>query len=669
MQNPVWQVQAITQSGPSSGVGGGSMGSPEHVPEHTYIAVASPTDNGFIAEATEYHTIYGLNPVTVNSIEHLVELLAGSTSSLSRIRIVSHVFFPDPGDPPAPTNMNLVFFTGQPRGRGFPQAWFYKFGISDEEGLDALFQSLLEANHNLMSPLFSVPINTNGGVESLDRAVILALRNKFNSSTTPTASALLSPFGLTGSTAQPTGDLRTLVQLITDLFAINEFSDIHLRDDATTPVDHPLSASQITILRNFINNRITELQQSLETPTRTIAHMQDLQQEITSLALSDFPVGLGAFPDFTIYTNVEQHFFQNHDDFRSNLAIVKNRFSSDSVIDIRGCRVAADPGLEYLHALKEFFGNSGDEPTVTGPEWFQSFSTLGFIDRSSEGQIDSIYNSGNSGLSRDDVRSEYETWSERIGIPTHLTFYTDLCAGSAMDFINMSWKSELPQLNMDAIQYNGFGALSFSDTINRLAAIFSIPTNQRPSNTELTNMNTVFQIESITTFPAPADMITQLTDIATALSVTVSNMPTEATLNTSTFQSVISQLKTGISTHAKITGFKSAIGQKLTAATAGIRYMLMIGIPLMVQDSTAGQATNVRLIYYTPLEEDSLRSFMKATWAASPPLPNGIIANDTSIPFNSAHARQVATLTPDRANSQFVVNPSFEYANHIKSVS
>jgi hypothetical protein len=57
--------------------------------------------------------------------------------------------------------------------------------------------------------------------------------------------------------------------------------------------------------------------------------------------------------------------------FRDKLNRMRNRFTKDSWIDIRGCEVGASAG--YLKAIAEFFGSGTNRPRVSAPDLFQSF--------------------------------------------------------------------------------------------------------------------------------------------------------------------------------------------------------------------------------------------------------------------------------------------------------
>src|SRR4051812_46774841 len=82
------------------------FGIPEHVPEETYIVQPLTGDNGFIASANGYHTTYGLNPVTIHSLEHLAHLLTGHSTHIDRMRLVGHIGLSDTGD----ANLFVAFF-------------------------------------------------------------------------------------------------------------------------------------------------------------------------------------------------------------------------------------------------------------------------------------------------------------------------------------------------------------------------------------------------------------------------------------------------------------------------------------------------------------------------------------------------------------------------------
>ena len=118
----------VATGGGGGGGGGGTLpgpdpeaatpaalfGQPDFAPQLTFIVQASPADNGFIALALQFHQNSGLNPITINSIEEIVDILGDSTRSgtgiINRMRIVSHVFF-DSSGLRQPVNMMLKFLS------------------------------------------------------------------------------------------------------------------------------------------------------------------------------------------------------------------------------------------------------------------------------------------------------------------------------------------------------------------------------------------------------------------------------------------------------------------------------------------------------------------------------------------------------------------------------
>ncbi len=103
-----WNITAALPTG-STGTRQ-PVGVPETIPEKTFISRqlqsgdGFPTAqmnhlNGFIQIATQFHTTYGLAPITVNSFEDIVNRHRTLTAQIERIRLVSHgndsfLFFP-----------------------------------------------------------------------------------------------------------------------------------------------------------------------------------------------------------------------------------------------------------------------------------------------------------------------------------------------------------------------------------------------------------------------------------------------------------------------------------------------------------------------------------------------------------------------------------------------
>ena len=169
------------------------FGLPEHVPEETYIVQALAGDNGFIASANDYHTTYGLNPTTITSLEHLLDLVDNRTTHLARLRIVGHVGVSDTGH----ANLNVAFFEGGQR--VVTAAMLNGFGESDEKGLLAIL--------NIFTPNYTYP-PTSPVLPTLVRKIIDGLR--------ATNGTVLTPFGLDTS-YNHSGDLSLFLIVASDL--------------------------------------------------------------------------------------------------------------------------------------------------------------------------------------------------------------------------------------------------------------------------------------------------------------------------------------------------------------------------------------------------------------------------------------------------------------------
>lgn len=233
------QFWAITPALPTGTAGTRpDVGFPETIPDVTFIArelVAAdgfPAAqrnhlNGFIQGARQYHNLYGLSPITINSVEDILNHFRTLTTPIGRMRIVSH------GND---SFLFLPLFTGGMWDFGLEQTRLQAFQSSDEAGLRFLIAG---------SPP-SDPLLIDGVSQ-----IVTGIRAH--------NSAVLAPFGLQAS-GMPTGELRKFFEIINDQYQTRHGSVAINRD----PPPHVLlSAAQqttmttsLTLIENAIRTRL-----------------------------------------------------------------------------------------------------------------------------------------------------------------------------------------------------------------------------------------------------------------------------------------------------------------------------------------------------------------------------------------------------------------------------
>jgi hypothetical protein len=676
------------------------------VPTLTFVASPKEKDNGFIRSAFLYHETYGFNPVLVDSFEDLILRLSQQATSVDRLRIVSHFFLPPDNSPHLP-NMNMAFFTGA---RSFTQFWHFRYGVSDEEGLKALTEiiHLPHITPGYLSNPVTLPFDPAkpAAREPTWKVVIRGLR--------ATAPAVLKPFNL--DTRWPTaGDMANLVKRCTDLFFLDNV-DLSLADDP----DHPTvtltsatAATRVAAVKDtvvaYIQGQIDQLKPRLVSSARTAAEVDALANAIATFAIGNLPVPLPTLGPFTL-TFGDPVYLQDHAQFRQNLNGVRARLSGSSFVDIRGCRVGQDP--PFMTALKGFFGGGAvAQPTVTAPEWFQTFPMLGFLSVPSEAQGDGVFNGGftisftpASGpptsirMNGPDVQREYSTWAGRVGIPAQIAFWNQVFQGDALEFLTLRWKDHLPAIGMEAEKLDGLSALGYLDMMARVKEVFGIPPGSAPTNGVSQTFDTgifpqvaalrdvetaVAALGSGATGTALQDQLALLQPIATAWGQTLPPASTPPTL--AEVQQAIGQLKQHALTQSQTQNLIQAVKTKLADPKAGFRYMLFIGLPVLVQ--SGAQEPGVALVMLDALKDGALRSWTKIQWAWSGPAavppglnnltftwnpPKTVIENDPTTRNDDdftdlGRGLQVAALGNDRRDTVFAVNPTYEYQQHIIS--
>jgi hypothetical protein len=701
MNNPVWAIPIAALSGTVSSGGAlppspAMVGIPEKFPSHTFVADGvteagfGPGSVGFLRMAVVYHNIFAQNAQSVISFQELIHILSTAATPIARLRLVTHFG----GAVTAPTPDGVIFlpfFTDQEHGDGTrdnrTKFWHFAYAVSNEQGLKAYLEneylSFLSAGF-LSQYTISPPSDAPAGSRTLTAHQIILDTLQHNSD------PALVPLAIQTADPNPANVLSLIIKWASDLFMLNNMNiQLKGRNSSHLPVNiSPLIKTTIT---NFINNKIVSLQ-----TTSGILIAANVNALVASVSALTRNILIRPFNSGDIPLTLPDVYLDNHDALRTELAIVRTRLNN-SFVDIRGCRIGQDTRM--LSSLKTFFGNLGQEPFVSGPEWYQGFGHLGNLTFNSEGQVDLFFNSGHatSHFTAADVQRDYSAWSGRIGISSQLSFWSNLFNGNIFDFLTFDWRNQLPPIGIQSAKLITLSAANYSDAITIIKDIFKIPTTTGPAVADLNNFNTTYipqvtalqtiqnAIVPLTDATPQADLQTQLTNIrtiATATSQTLAAAPSPITKNY--LQSSINQLKTFLITQSGITPIFSDIKTKLLDPKSGLRYMLGIGIGLLVQ--SAAREGQTRLAYYTADEINAMKSWLKIHWEG--PLPaNAISAINALNPVGAPAVSNSGTpadpnddiyndsalglffsrLSIDHNDTQTATNPSEEFSQHIKT--
>ncbi|MCO8145605.1 DUF4157 domain-containing protein [Rhodovulum tesquicola] len=303
------------------------FGQPQHVPDQTFIA--DPAGDGFLTQADSYHRAWGLNPQAINSIAGIVERLAASTGALSRIRLVTHA---------DRNNLFIRMFEGgtqgvlEPHLRGFAQ--------NQGRGLESYLTTQL--------------LNQS----SIDTVV---------DATRAEHTALMSTFGLGQSGARPQPVIANFLRRTVEHWMFQEGAP----DSALSPDEQQTVQTQSATMEQSLRIILNQINLDL------LAELERLSVALRTKAteILRFPNGLG-LQDPDLISDLAAANTGANAQFYERLTQVRERFSASSTIDLRGCRVGGN--ASYMSAVGTFFGKNGTNPTVTGPDWWQSFPTLGF---------------------------------------------------------------------------------------------------------------------------------------------------------------------------------------------------------------------------------------------------------------------------------------------------
>lgn len=629
----------------------------EQVPDRVFVSTAGTA--GFLTSANGFYSYFGLQPESVNSIEHLLQLLGdpANTTVYRRLLLVSHAH---------PRGVIIPFFTGGVNGTN--KEVFREFAKSDLDGLKYL------------SP-FDPPIFNWTSVFS---TIMTNLRTFILAPANTAFAGALTPFGLQTS-GSPSGDLRSFFENCFDIVFVGTAGRVKNRSAAS------ITAPQRAICVRFIGAIVTQIGKKIRNTTIggtviTDAHLTKLRDAITHLSIGDLNVGtfnysLSDFaPDnMNYYPTLDNAARAVNANFRDTLTRTRQRLSPSSSIDIRGCRAGDDS--DYLVALREFFDRP-DEPRLhaSAPRWYQSYSQLGWEPAvANRAAITSFLTRRifNNAVPAAEQRTAVLDWAALIKVePLHNNFWSEVLGGNTVAFCNLAWRSQVPPLFIPTPGIAALNGLAVPDVINSLANFFNVPAASVPNASQLTAMGpTIAAIPSY----SPHLLAAIAVDANAATLTTLFNELKQ--INTTLGQSLVPTTAPASLTRGVIIGYQQAlinfidtdrlprIKTFMTAAKDSLQtgdglyyYMLFAGLPVFFFNRT--QMTHNGLLVLQAHENAALQSWYKCIWAG--PLPTGAANASTGARINQANARRVPTLQDEHTLTELAMCPSDKYRDHLE---
>lgn len=661
MQQLLWQIASTGYTpitGAGSVLGTYRIGEPEDfmLPPTVYVVQGSPTDTA-IQSVVDYHQTYGVQVERFVSIEDLITKLSADNFTMERMRFVAHAH---------PTNLGVAFFTNTVH---FSiKEFFAGFAISDAEGIKSIIGVGFDRTRYHYAGSY------------LGR-ILTALRE-------PARSAVLLPFGLE-TTGSPTGDLLEFFDTCKDRNFLNL--------GGLTKNGAPFSVGE----RNDWHTAFTIISDSM-IPTLTTGavqanHLQALRTAIEGLTLSDLNMTNIGFRDFVIDAanpDIINPFPVLHEalraisqNFRTKLNAARQRFNNNCFIDLRGCRFGQVP--DNLVAMQAFFGNTGQLPHVSAPEWYQSFPGMGYQTFITDTHLNDLFNNGITVSSRvfdaADIIQAFNTAKAQMEMPAQLNYLItkfDTTQTSAIDFLSFRWAAAIPNLKVIAPRIEEFPSLSFTNKLDRLKSLFNIsalqltpPVNAARLELVFNNLITLLDIEARVVATTPAtefpNLRTQLGTVATNLgqSALVPNPP-PPTIQLSDLQGYVAALRTYITTQAAaLDPFRAALSASATATNTGeFKYFFRIGLPLIVPVMNLLSPIAYFIFCFDATSDLSIRSFMRAQWEGALPSANRI----ATLHIADVAALQVSMLSmhqdPEDSHTPITecyISPMTEYDQHI----
>ena len=643
------------------------IGAPEFLPQHTFISVALEGDNGFIANATRFHTNVGLDPDSVGSIEQILELLADAgetgTGLLDRIRIVSHFFHPGPGHPDQPSNMGINFLTHG--GRGALKRHFEGFAQSSIAGLRALVTWEGRIGGTTVTTLTLV---------TSENEVLVELRSHGQAAV---VDAVFPPLA-------PPSDNKI------------EFVKLHASKWGMAHNSPALPNALRTDLDSAYDLILADLRTRLGQPPDNVAAPQ-----LDALAAAI--AGLGQIPGAPfVNPGADDRYADNvhaglaafaGDSFRNKLLAVRPRFDRFTTIDIRGCQAGAD--VPYLQAVQAFFGRSSTvRPVVTAPNLFQFFNQIPEVTRwgtTPQAAAQGLNNLFTSGFaphhSPASLQSQFADWADAFGITdAHLTFWRTTFQLPALEFCRLQWRSNIPARRVTIPRLDALPGAGLADVFTRLSDIFFVRASRRPTAAQIAEITP--HLGSLATWAAQlaqpinaAGLATHFGNYKTIYEAVDARMPgfmnspqrvipaaQPPGLTAQQTENLRNNLSTFIQTNDNsifkpVRVWEAEALSMTQGAPARMRYFLALGLVFQLAHDTSTSLDAQRIVVYDDrrspgTKDEAIRHWMRAAWrGVAPPT----IAPSVSYELG----RDSAWLVVGREQGPSHVCPHQTYMDHI----
>lgn len=617
----------------------------EHVPDVTFISTAGTA--GFLQSARQFYGYFGLQPRDVNSIEHLLQLLADPsvTTTYQRLLLVSHAH---------PRGIIMPFFTGGVNGTN--KEVFREFAKSDLAGL------------KFLDP-FDPPIFNWSSVFS----TIMGNLRTFIGANAQYANAL-NPFGLQTS-GLPSGALRSFFEECFNVVFIGTAGRVRSNTGSA------ISPAQRNICTRFKGAIIKEMGKGLVAGSVTAPQVNTLREAITHLSINDLNVGTFQY-SLSDYAPDNMNYYPTLDnaaravdaDFRADLTRARTRFSPTSAIDIRGCRAGEEN--DYLVALREFFDRpQNPRLRASAPIWFQSYSPLGWERPRNRADITGYLtrNIFANALPPAEQRSAMSSWAGMIKIePLHTTFWTDLLSGHALRFCDLTWRTRIPALFIPTPGLAALTAMNFATVITSLTNFFNVPAASVPSNTQQTAIASILSSAtsySQTLFATPVaatlqPLFTSLQQINTALSQNIVPATAPNPLTIAIIQQYQQQLLAHLATQlTPVKNFMQAAQDSFQTGDGLYYYMLFAGLPVFFFNRNTMNRNGLMVLQ--PHDNAAMQSWYKCIWAEA--LPSGAANQSTGAAIGTAQSRRAPMLQDDHVLTELAICPSDRYGDRLTS--
>jgi len=272
-----------------------ALGRPDLWPNAVYLA--KPNGDSFLKSANEFHTTWGFNVATYESLESLTRQIAYAKKPTTRVRVISH----------ATDGFLIPLFDSSPTWLTLTQRSLEALNAGDGPLIDELLGTIVD----LSKP-------TNKGVPA-GQAVVEHLETS--------APAAIRPFGYSAKD-KLTGDKDLVLRRCADLIAVAPAAP-----ELTTAVRRSLTDAGKRLGRSRVE--VDALAAAVRASGFTFTAI--LPQDVVDSVVA----AIGALD--------KRNFRQNQTKMRANL--------KDKWVDFRGCRIGDKP--PYLQALAVFMGCAG----------------------------------------------------------------------------------------------------------------------------------------------------------------------------------------------------------------------------------------------------------------------------------------------------------------------